>query len=124
MIVLVAAFPLRQEVVMELTEGQFKAIEPHLPTQRGNVKIDNRSVINALLHLMYEGCTWRRLLSQFGAWHTIYTRWLCWSRKGVCRKVFRALQETGVLPSDATYFAFVQLAFIAIALRRLSVNTP
>ena len=25
---------------------------------------------------------------------------------------------------DATYFAFVQLAFIAIALRRLSVNTP
>ena len=25
---------------------------------------------------------------------------------------------------DVTYFAFVQLAFIAIALRRLSVNTP
>ena len=88
---------------MELTEEQFKAIEPHLPRQRGNVKIDNRTMLNALLHIMYEGCTWRGLPARFGAWHTIYTRWMRWSKKGVWYEVFRALQETGVLPSEATY---------------------
>lgn len=40
MIVQTATFTPRQEVVMELTDVQFKAIEPHLSMQRGNVRID------------------------------------------------------------------------------------
>lgn len=110
---------------MELTDEQFKAIEPHLPTQLGNVKIGNMTVINALLFMMYEGCTWRglpsvafRLLA-----HDLHALAAQVEERVWCR-VFRTLQETGALPSDATYFSFVQLAFIAITLRRLRVNTP
>ena len=45
---------------MQLTDTQFNAIEHLLPTPRGNVKIHNRTVIDACLHMLTEGCTWRR----------------------------------------------------------------
>ena len=60
---------------MQLMEEQFEIIEPCFPKQRGNVNISNLTVMNALLHVMYEGFTWRRLLKTFRVWHTIYMRW-------------------------------------------------
>ena len=67
---------------MQLTEEQFEIIEPCFPKQRGNVNISNLIVMNELLHVMYEGCTWRRLPEKFRPWHTIYMRWNRWCKKG------------------------------------------
>ena len=35
---------------MEITYEQYEKLKPYLPKQRGNVKIDNFTLINALLY--------------------------------------------------------------------------
>ena len=86
---------------MQLTDEQFNAIEHLLPTPRGNVKIHHRAVIDACLYMLKEGCTWRSLPARYGHWHTIYTRWNRWSKKGVWEKVYKGLQARGIAPSTA-----------------------
>ena len=61
--------------------------------QRGNVKIDNRQLLNALLYVVENGCKWRRLPKEFGNWHTIYMRLRRWAEQGVLERVFEALQR-------------------------------
>ena len=82
---------------MELTENQFRLIEDCLPRQRGNVKITNLELINAILHAVERGCKWRRLPKRFGNWHTIYTRMNRWSKSGVLDRVFMRLQQEHVI---------------------------
>jgi transposase len=40
---------------MEITEAQYRKIEPCLPTQRGNVTLDNLYVLNAILYVAEQG---------------------------------------------------------------------
>ena len=78
---------------MELTEAQDERLAPLLPVQRGNVRISNRHVLNAILYVAEHGCQWRGLPPRFGRWHTIYTRMNRWSKTGVLDRVFDHLQK-------------------------------
>ncbi len=78
---------------MEITEQQFRHIEPVLPRQRGNVSLSNLTVLNAILYVTEQGCKWRGLPKRFGNWHTIYTRMNRWSKNGVLDDVFEKLQR-------------------------------
>ena len=77
---------------MEITEEQYARIEDSLPVQRGNVRISNLQLLNALLYVAEHGCKWRGLPQRFGPWHTIYTRMNRWAKKGVLDQVFETLQ--------------------------------
>jgi transposase len=68
-----------------------------LPTQRGNVTLDNLHVLNAILYVAEQGCKWRGLPKRFGNWHTIYTRMNRWSKRGVLDRVFAQLQHTQII---------------------------
>ena len=78
---------------MEITPAQFARIEPMLPVQRGNVRLDNLQVINAILYVAEHGCKWRGLPKRFGNWHTIYTRMNRWAKAGVLDRLFAELQH-------------------------------
>ena len=78
---------------MELTEAQYERIAPLLPVQRGNVRISNLQVLNAILYVAEHGCKWRGLPPRFGRWHTVYTRMNRWSKNGVLDRVFEHLQR-------------------------------
>lgn len=82
---------------MELTAKQFEKIAPLLPLQRGNVRISNLQVLNAVLFVAEHGCKWRGLPERFGNWHTIYTRVNRWAKKGVLDRVFAALQTERII---------------------------
>ena len=82
---------------MELTEGQYRQIEQCLPTQRGNVTLENLQVLNAILYVAEQGCKWRGLPKQFGNWHTIYTRMNRWAKRGVLDWVFTQLQQAQII---------------------------
>ncbi|TKB67513.1 MAG: IS5 family transposase [Nitrospira sp.] len=82
---------------MELTEAQYRHIERCLPTQRGNVTLDNLRVLNAILYVAEQGCKWRGLPKQFGNWHTIYTRMNRWAKSGVLDRVFTQLQQAQII---------------------------
>src|SRR5665213_295342 len=77
---------------MELTEAQYERIKDALPVQRGNVRLSNLQVLNAVLYVAEQGCKWRGLPKRFGRWHTIYTRMNRWSKNGVLDRVFEKLQ--------------------------------
>ena len=82
---------------MEITSSHFKIIEDLLPVQRGNVKLSNLKVLNAILYVAEQGCKWRGLPKRFGNWHSIYTRANRWAKNGVLDRVFAALQESDII---------------------------
>jgi transposase len=74
---------------MEITEEQYARIKDRLPVQRGNVKLTNLQVLNAILY--EQGCKWRGLPKRFGRWHTIYMRMNRWAKNGVLDRAFEQL---------------------------------
>jgi len=82
---------------MEISEAQYRRIEPGLPRQRGNVSMSNLAVLNAILYVAEHGSKWRGLPKRFGNWHTIYTRMNRWSKNGVLDRVFERLQREQIV---------------------------
>jgi len=82
---------------MELNTQQYQCIADALPRQRGNVSLDNLTVLNAILYVAEHGCKWRGLPARFGNWHTIYTRMMRWSKSGVLDRVFERLQREQIV---------------------------
>jgi transposase len=78
---------------MQITPEQFELIAPCLPKQRGNVKLENLQVLNAILYVAEHGCKWRGLPGHYGNWHTIYTRMNRWVKRGVLDRVFERIQR-------------------------------
>ena len=77
---------------MEITEEQYGRIKNSLPVQRGNVRLNNLQVLNAILYVAEQGCKWRGLPKRFGRWHTIYMRRNRWAKNSVLDRVFEQLQ--------------------------------
>jgi len=77
---------------MEITDEQYARIKDSLPVQRGNVRLTNLQVLNAILYVAEQGCKWRGLPKRFGRWHTIYVRMNRWAKNGVLDRVFEQLQ--------------------------------
>ncbi len=77
---------------MEITEEQYALIKDSVPVQRGNVRLNNLQVLNAILYVAEQGCKWRGLPKRFGRWHTIYVRMNRWAKNGVLDCVFEQLQ--------------------------------
>jgi transposase len=77
---------------MEIAPEQYKKIKDSLPVQRGNVRLSNLTVLNALLYVAEHGCKWRGLPKHFGNWHSIYVRMNRWAKNGVLDRVFERLQ--------------------------------
>ncbi len=82
---------------MQLSEEQFDLIKHLLPVQRGNVRIDNLTVLNGILFVAVNGCTWRALPKRYGRWHTVYTRMNRWAKAGILDRVFEELQVLNFL---------------------------
>lgn len=79
----------------ELNEVQYELIRPYLPVQRGNVRINNLTMINAVLFVAENGCKWRALPPRFGNWYTIYTRLRLWAEAGVLDGCSRPCRSIG-----------------------------
>ena len=86
---------------MKLKENQYRRIAKLLPRQRGNVKIRNDILLNALIYRCKNGCSWRDLPKEFGNWHVIYMRFSRWAKNGVLEKIYTVLCEEGLHNADA-----------------------
>ena len=82
---------------MELCAAQLARIQDALPRQRGNVRVDSLTLLNALLFVLENGCKWRALPARFGRWHTVYLRLNRWSKNGVLARVFARLQTEQIV---------------------------
>ena len=87
----------------DLTDEQWKLLEPHLPRsiagKAGRPWADHRRVVNAVLWRTRAGSSWRDLPIGYGPWKTVYNRHRRWSGDGTWERLLRELQrgsDTGV----------------------------
>ncbi|HEY2468787.1 MAG TPA: IS5 family transposase [Terracidiphilus sp.] len=90
---------------MEITPDQYERIKDSLPLQRGNVRLTNLQILNAILYVTEQGCKWRGLPKRFGNWHTIYMRMNRWAKNGVLDRVFEKLQSEQIVRIRIEAFA-------------------
>jgi len=56
---------------------------------------NNRRFLHAILWMARAGAPWRGLPAEFGHWRAIHARFLRWARKGVWRRLFAELADSG-----------------------------
>ena len=79
-----------------LNDEQWRQIEPHLPTDvRGKERVDDRTVISGILHVLRSGCRWKDCPPEYGPPTTIYNRFVRWAERGVWERLFRELAARG-----------------------------
>jgi transposase len=81
--------------IRELTDAQWAKRAPLLPPQRprmGRLPKDHRLIVEAIVWLDRTGAPWWDLLSEFGLWETVASRFYRWRRRGVWDRVLAALQ--------------------------------
>ena len=98
----------------KLNENQYNQIKSYLKKQRGNVKISNVDLMNAVLYMAENGCKGRALPEKFGNWHTIYMCIKRWAEKGVLERLFAGLQKENLIKISVT----------CLGLHRTSVKVP
>ncbi len=72
--------------------ARIKDLLPGRPGQHGKAARDNRLFIDAVLWIARAGAPWRDLPDRFGRWNSVWRRFDRWSKEGVWRRAFDALQ--------------------------------
>jgi putative transposase len=79
----------------DLTDAQWKVIEPLLPppSRVGRPRVlCRRMILNAILYVNRSGCQWRMLPKAFGNWRTVYRLFWEWRATGVWQQIHDALR--------------------------------
>jgi len=77
----------RKRDVYWLSDAEWEAIQPHLPSGRRGP----RRVISGIMHMLRSGGRWKDCPAVYGPYTTIYNRWNRWSLQGVWERIFYAL---------------------------------
>lgn len=80
----------------DLTDVEWELLRPLVPPHppRGNLPwIPKREILNAILYVNKQGCTWRGLPHDFPAWETVYAYFRQWTKSGVWEQMNDALRR-------------------------------
>jgi len=84
-----------------LSDEAWKALDPHLPRGRpGKPRVDDRTVISGILHVLKTGCRWRDVPPVYGPATTIYNRYNRWSQRRVWQRIFEKMAAAGPVPDE------------------------
>jgi putative transposase len=87
---------MRKAYPTDLSEKEWKIIEPHLPTAKdhGRPRIHSlREILNAIFFLLRSGCQWRMLPNDFPCWPTVYHYFRKWRSDGTWERINQAIRE-------------------------------
>ena len=99
-----------------LRNDQWERIKDLLPGKKGDpgkTGGDNRLFIEAVLWIARTGSPWRDLLPAFGNWHSVYTRYSRWGKKGVWKRLLEQVSMILIwnnFSSIAQSFEFISMA--------------
>lgn len=86
---------IRPRYPTDLTDPQWDLIAPlipdRLPKSLPPAKHSPREMVNAILYVVRNGCTWRGLPHDFPPWQSVYGRFRRWTDCGLLAKVVRTL---------------------------------
>jgi putative transposase len=87
---------MRKRYPTDLSDEEWKYIEPYLPAPKGNGRPrthDLREILNAVFYLLKSGCQWRLLPHDFPRWPTVYHYFRKWRIDGTWERINRAIRE-------------------------------
>jgi putative transposase len=87
---------MRKPYPTDLSDEEWKYIEPHMPSPKGHgrPRIHSlREILNATFYLLRSGCQWRMLPHDFPRWPTVYHYFRKWRIDGTWESINRAIRE-------------------------------
>jgi transposase len=106
LIIYLRRFESQEAIVMAeslfwLSDEAWKALSPHLPRGKpGKPRVDDRTVISGVLHVLKTGCRWRDVPPVYGPPTTIYNRYNRWSQRRVWQRIFEKMAAAGPIPDE------------------------
>jgi transposase len=89
-----------ESLPVHTNQVQSEKIASCLLLQRGNARVSNLQVLNAIFHTAKQGCRWRGLTGHLGTWHALYALYALadlGSKSGVLDHVFTQLQQAQIV---------------------------
>ena len=86
----------RKPYKSDLTDGEWKIIEPLIPpAKRGGHPrtVDMREVINGIFYVLKTGCSWEMLPNDLPSSSTVYSYFRLFQRKGLWQDINRHLRR-------------------------------
>lgn len=87
---------MRRAYQTDLSDAEWKVIEPHLPTPQseGRPRVHPlREILDAVFYIVRSGCAWRLLPHDFPPWKSVYHYFRLWRIDGTWEKLNTALRE-------------------------------
>ncbi len=87
---------MRKAYPTDLSDEEWKYIEPHIPTPSGHGRPrihSPREILNATFYVLISGCQWRMLPHDFPRWPTVYHYFRRWRIDGIWERINRAIRE-------------------------------
>jgi transposase len=94
-----------RELLSDEIWAKIEAMLPGKASDSGVTAADNRRVIEAVLWIARTGAPWRDLPAELGNWHTTYTRFNRWCKRGrwlAIMSVFGVDRDLEALMIDST----------------------
>ena len=85
----------RKPYPSDLTTAQWRVLAPLLPPARPGGRprsVDLREVLNGILYVLRNGCTWRSLPHDLPPWGTVWWYFRTWRQDGTWERVHEALR--------------------------------
>ena len=86
----------RKQYPSDLTDAQWKRVVHLVPQPKLGgrpAKYTRREVLNAILYVAREGCTWRALPHDLPSYRTAFHYFRLWQRDGTWEKIHAALRQ-------------------------------
>ena len=86
----------RKPYPTDITDLQWERLQPLIPPVKTGGRwriVDMREIINAILYVQTNRCSWRQLPHDLPPWPTVYNYFRVWDRSGVWEKINQALEE-------------------------------
>jgi putative transposase len=84
----------RAAYTTDLTDAQWERLAPLVPPPKPGgrpASVSRREIVNAIVYLARNGCTWRDLPHDFPAWQTVYHYFRLWRDDGSWQQIHDAL---------------------------------
>lgn len=81
-----------------LDDEALEQADPILPLAHGRLRVDDRAVLSAIVHVLRTGILWRAIPAEYGMrWKTVYNRFVRWAQMGVMDDLLMTLtvEENG-----------------------------
>src|SRR3954453_17408755 len=87
---------MRKTYPTDLSDDEWKYIEPHMPRPKGygRPRVHSlREILNAIFYVLRSGCQWRMLPHNFPRWPTVYHYFRRWGIDGTWERINKAIRE-------------------------------